>query len=271
MLTAWNGLMIHAFAAAGATFNEPKYCHAAMAATNFVLKNLRDSDGRLLRTCGIGQPAKLAGYLDDYAFFAQGLVSLYETTFDPRWLDEAVKTVETMIRHFRDPRGGFFYTADDHESLLARTKDMQDGSIPSGNATAALALLRLAHLTGRQDFREAAERTIQTHRRQLTEHPMASGQMLIALDFLIGPIDEIAIIGHRANPETERVLQTIRSRFHPNRVVAFHDPSDGPVPSTIPLLADRPMIDGRTTIYICRDRVCSTPIVGADSLLAAFA
>jgi uncharacterized protein YyaL (SSP411 family) len=269
ILTSWNGLMIHALALAGSILNEPRYWYSADAAAQFVLKHLRGPGNRLFRTCGIGQPAKLTGYLDDYSFFTHALLTLYEATFNPRWLNESMAIADAMIHSFSDPRGGFFYTADDHDTLPVRMKDIHDGSIPSGNATAALALLRLSHFTSRPDYREVAERTILFHRSQLAEHPMASAQMLIALDFLIGPVDEIVIAGHRDDPETEQILRALRSRFHPTRVIVCHDPADGPVSSSIPLLTARTMIDGRTTVYQCRDRVCSAPIVGAVPHLVA--
>jgi uncharacterized protein YyaL (SSP411 family) len=260
ILTSWNGLMIHAMAFCGAALGEPKYVAAAAKAADFVLTNLREPSGRLFRTCGVGQPAKLPGFLDDYSFLAHGLVSLYEATFDPRWLADATALVETMTRHFADPAGGFFYTADDHDVPLARTKDMQDGSIPSANATAALAMLRLSHLTGRDEFRDAAGRTIRAHAATMAESPMAAAQMLIAYDFLSGPVDEYAVVGTKDDSETAAVLRAIRARFHPHRVVAFRDPADGESPPT--LLRDKTMKDGRVTTYVCRDRVCGDPLVG---------
>ena len=264
ILTSWNGLMIHAMAFCGAALDEPKYVDTAAKAADFVLTNLRDANGRLFRTCGVGQPAKLPGFLDDYAFLAHGLVSLYEATFDSRWLKEATALVEPMNRHFADPAGGYFYTADDHNVPLARTKDMQDGSIPSANATAALAMLRLSHLTGREDFRDVAARTIKTHATTMAESPMAAAQMLIVYDFLTGPVDEYAVIGTKDDAETAAVLRAHREPFHPNRVVAFHDPAAGE--STVGLLRDKPMRDGRVTTYRCRDRVCGEPVVGLESL-----
>ena len=133
VLTAWNGLMIAAFAQAGAVFGVPRYVEAAAKAADFVLTTLRGPDGRLFRTCGVGQPPKLDGYLEDYAYPADALVTLYEATFDPRWMRAAVELAEVMLEHFADGQGGgFFYTADDHEQLIARTKDLHDGSLAVG-------------------------------------------------------------------------------------------------------------------------------------------
>ncbi|MFO0936249.1 MAG: thioredoxin domain-containing protein [Gemmataceae bacterium] len=266
LLTAWNGLMIHAFAMAGAVLREPRYIAAARKAAEFVLNQLRTADGRLFRTCGIGQPAKLSGYLDDYAFFSHGLVSLYEATFEPEWIEQSLAIVEQMNRHFSDPAGGYFYTADDHETLLTRSKDIQDGSTPSGNAIAALTLVRLSYLTGWEELRQKAETTIQAHTTVMAEHPMAAAQMLMAFNVFDSPVEEIAVIGQRGEEETERVLTAVRSSFRPGRVVAFHDPRTGPVPQSLSLLNDRPLVENRVTTYICRNRVCSAPLVGAEAV-----
>jgi uncharacterized protein YyaL (SSP411 family) len=153
ILTAWNGLMIAAFAQAGATFEDESYTQTAADAADFILNTMRTPGGRLYRTAGVGQPPKLNGYLEDYAFLADALVTLYEATFDPKALTSAIELAEVMLKHFADPKGpGFFFTADDHEQLIARTKDLHDGSTPSGNAMAVTALLRLAALTGRRDL-----------------------------------------------------------------------------------------------------------------------
>ncbi len=265
VLTGWNALMIAALAQAGAALGVPRYVEAAAKAADFVLTTLRGPDGRLFRTCGVGQPPKLAGYLEDYAYTADALVTLYEATFDPRWLRAAIELADVMLKHFADEQGsGFFYTADDHERLIARTKDLHDGSLPSGNATAVTALLRLAALTGRRDFRDYAGRTLRAYRGLMEEHPAAAGQMLIALDFYLGPVDEVAVVGPRGDPETERVLKAVRSKFRPDRVVAFHDPASGLPPAEVGLLADKPM-QGAVTTYVCRDFACRAPLVGAEA------
>ena len=265
ILTAWNGLMIAAFAKCGVAFGDPKYVAAATKAADFVLTHLRGPEGRLFRTTGVGQPPKLAGYLEDYAYTADALVSLYETTFDLKWLRAAAELADVMLKHFADAaNGGFFYTADDHEALIARTKDLQDGSVPSGNAMAVTALQRLAVLLDRRDFAAAAERTLKAYRTVMAEQPAAAGQMLVALDFHLGPVDEVAVIGTAGHPETERVLNAVRGKFRPNRVVAFHDPATGAPPTDVPLLADKPM-QSAVTVYVCRNYSCQAPFVGGDA------
>jgi uncharacterized protein YyaL (SSP411 family) len=270
ILTAWNGLMIAAFAKAHMAVFEPRYLNAAVRAADFVLDKMRTPDGRLFRTAGVGQSAKLAGYLEDYAYLADALVTVYEATFAPKYLRAAVELAEVMLKHFKDPAGpGFFFTADDHEQLIARTKDLHDGSTPSGNAMAVVALLRLAKLCDRRDFAAAAEETLRGYREVMAEHPAASGQMLVALDFHLGPVQEIAVIGKGGDPETGKALTAVRRALRPNQVVAFHDPATGDPPDFIPLLKDRPMVDGKVTTYVCENFVCKAPLVGAEAVADA--
>jgi uncharacterized protein YyaL (SSP411 family) len=270
ILTAWNGLMIAAFAQAGAAFGEREYTMRAAAAADFLWENMRSADGRLFRTAGLGQPAKLAGYLEDYAFLADALVTLYEATSHAAALRYAVELAEVILKHFADPDGpGFFYTADDHERLIARTKDLHDGSTPSGNAMAVTALLRLAKLCDRRDFAAKAEEALRGYRGLMAEHPTACGQMLVALDFHLGPVQEIAVVGRRSDPDTQKVLAAIRGGFRPNAVLAFHDPSTGDPPDLIPQLKDRPMVGDTVTTYVCENFACQAPLVGADAVAAA--
>ena len=268
ILTAWNGLAISAFAQAGATFDEPKYIAAAIRVADFVLTKMRTPDGRLLRTCGIGQPAKLTAYLEDYSYFIDALVSLYEATFDPRWIVAATGLADVLHDRFDDPSGGFFYTADDHETLIARTKDLQDGSVPSGNAMAATALLRLSKLTGRTKDAVKAEETLKTYHSLMADTPMGAGQMLVALDFWLGPIDEIAVIGAEDSPAVHAVLKLLRSQFRPNRVIAFHDPATRPAPVGVKLLDGKEAL-GDVTVYVCGDFACRAPLVGAEAVRLA--
>jgi uncharacterized protein YyaL (SSP411 family) len=267
ILTAWNGLMIDAFARCGAALGEPRYLAAAERAATFVLDRLRGPDGRLLRTCGDDAPAKIAGYLEDYAFLAESLMSLYEATFEPRWLAEAITLAEMLLRHFRDPSGGFFFTADDGEQVLHRSKDVHDGSTPSGNSVAATMLLRLAALTGRSDFREAAAATLTAFTGMMERSPAASGQMLVALDFHLGPTREYAVIGEPTHDDVRQVVRTLHAGFEPNRVLALHDPKT-PVPEAIPLLQGRPAA-GNVTLYVCENFTCQAPIVGVEAVTAA--
>jgi uncharacterized protein YyaL (SSP411 family) len=276
ILTAWNGLMISAFAKAGAAFGDDRYVDAAINAANWVLQHLRDKSGRLFRTGAADGSAKLNGYLEDYAFLADALVSLYEASFDLKWLRAAAELADVMMKHFADPAGpGFFFVADDHEELIARTKDVHDGSTPSGNAVAVTVLLRLAKLLDRRDFATKAEETLRGYRETMAEHPAAAGQMLIALDFHLGPTTEVAIVGRTSEPETTRAVQAIARVFRPNQVVAFGDLASGgrqpPDADFIPLLKDRPAVRDTVTVYVCENFACKAPLIGADAVEKAFA
>ena len=272
ILTAWNGLMIAAFARAGAVFGDARYLKSATNAADFVLNNMRTTDGRLFRTAGVGQPPKLNGYLEDYAFLADALVTLYEATFETKWLRAAVELCEVMLKHFADKTGpGFFFTADDHEQLIARTKDLHDGSTPSGNAMAVTALLRLAALTGRRDLAEPAERSLHGYRETMAEYPAASGQMLVALDFYLGPVQQIAIVGPTHDEETQRAIAAVRSGFNPLRVVAFHDPATGTPPAELAtLFAGKESVGGVVTVHACENFSCQSPRVGAEAVEEQF-
>jgi uncharacterized protein len=267
ILTAWNGLMIGAMAKAGM----PMHIAAAEQAADWILQHMRTPDGRLFRTAAADGTAKLTGYLEDYAFLADALVTLYEATFDPKWLRTAAELADVMLKHFADPAGaGFFFVADDHEQLIARTKDLHDGSTPSGNAVAVTVLLRLAKLLDRRDFAAKAEETLRGYRETMAEYPAAAGQMLIALDFHLGPATEVAVVGKASDAETNRALAAVRRAFRPNQVVAFHDPGSGAPPDFIPLLKDKPTVDGKVTVYVCENFACKAPLVGAEAVERQF-
>jgi uncharacterized protein YyaL (SSP411 family) len=263
MLTAWNGLMIAALARAAWTLDKPEYAAAAARAADFILTKMRTPDGRLLRTYSSGSAPKLNAYLEDYAYLLDGLVELYEATFDPKWIHSVLDVAGVMVDQFWDAaEGGFFYTGRDHEALIARGKDPHDNATPSGNAVAATALLRLAALTGRADLRDKAEATLRLYAGLMAQHPTAAGQMLIALDFHLGPAQEVAIVGDPNAEETRRVLRAARAPFAPGRVVALKSAA-GDV-GTVALLADK-TAQGAVTTYICQNFACQAPLVGAEA------
>ncbi len=271
VLTSWNGLMIAAFAQAAQVLDQPAYAETAARAADFLLQRLRTSDGRLLRTYSAGAEPKLNAYLEDYAFLIDGLVSLYEATFAPRWIVAALDLTRVLVEQFWDAReGGFFYTGRDHEELIVRTKDPQDSSIPSGNSMAVMALLRLAKLTGQRDLQEKAETTLQLFQGLMARSPLAAGQMLLALDFHLGPVQELVVVGDPAAAETRRALQVIRSRFRPHQVVALKA-TEGMAENqeaVIPLLQGKGKV-GAVTTYICQNFTCQAPLVGVEPLEAA--
>ncbi|OAI51896.1 thioredoxin [Planctomycetaceae bacterium SCGC AG-212-F19] len=265
ILTAWNGLMIASFAEAGAALGESRYTDAAARAADFILTRMRAPDGKLFRTTFAGASPKLNAYLEDYAYFVNALVSVYEATFAPRWLEAAVQLSDIMIDQFWDTtQAGFFFTGKDHEELIARVKDAHDSSTPSGNAMAVTALLRLAELTGRGDFREKAEKTLRASRPLLEKSPLAAGQMLLALDYYLGPVQEFAVVGDPAQDETRRVLRAIFAGFRPNKAVALKTPT-GTEDAVVALLKDRPA-KGTVTTYVCENFTCREPLVGAEAV-----
>jgi uncharacterized protein len=273
ILTSWNGLMLRAFAETAAALERDDYREAAVRNAEFVLTRLcvtADGEWRLLRTYKDGR-AKLNGYLEDYAFYADGLLALYEATFDPRWFDAAQKLVETMVAQFADEQGGgFFDTSADHEALLTRPKDLYDNATPSGNSVAADVLLKLAEFTAGASYRERAERLLAGLRDAMAQHPSAFGHLLCALDFYLGPVREIAIAGGLAATDTQALLRIVFSRFLPNKVVAVRPP--GPAGDEaerwIPLLAERPQQDGRATAYVCEQFTCRLPVTEPEALAA---
>jgi uncharacterized protein YyaL (SSP411 family) len=271
ILVNWNGLMIDALARAAGVLDDERYLHAAQRATTFLLAEVRGEDGRLLHTYRSGS-AKFNAYLDDYAYLANALVSLYEADFNERWIDEAVALAEYMLEHFHDPHAGaFFYTADDHEQLIARQKDFQDSSVPSGNGMAATALLRLATLTGRNDFYEAARDTLEQATGLMEKAPTAAGQLLIAADLLIGPRVEWVLCAGDDPGEFHEALASLRAQFLPNKIVASRTSTAASHHSEAldPLFADRTPREGRTTLYICENFTCQAPLVGGEAIRAA--
>ena len=231
LLTSWNALMINSFAKAAQVLEKPAYAETASQAADFLLTTIRRVDGQLYRTTFAAMTPKLNGYLEDYAYLIDALVTLYETTFEPRWIESASSLAKVMIEQFwDDTAGGFFYTGKDHEKLIARTKDPHDNATPSGNSMAVTDLLRLAKLTGDADLLGRCEQTLQLFGGLMTQSPMAAGQMLTALDFYLGPVQEIAVVGEAANPEVIEVLRRLRRPFRPHQVLAWQAGSEGKLP-----------------------------------------
>ena len=264
--TSWNGLMISSFARAFSVLNEERYRIAAEGAARFILEHLY-KDEKLLHTWKDGR-ARFNGYLDDYAFFICGLLDLYEATLDEKWLREALALTGVMVAQFWDQEGGgFFFTGRDHEKLLVRSKNPFDNAIPSGNSTAAHALLRLSALTGRQDLTEKGERVLEVFRDFMAESPGGFAHMLGALDFFIEKPREIAIVGRRDSEDTRLLLSAVHGRFLPSKVICLLDPEAGSdAADLIPLLAGKTRKDGRATAYVCQDFTCSAPVMDADEL-----
>ena len=258
-LTAWNGLMIRALAEAGAVLEREDYLAAARRAATFVLDEMRDADGRLLRTYNAGE-AKLNGYLEDHAFMLEALLALYESTFEARWFHAAREIADDTIARFGDPeRGGFYQTSSDHEQLVARRKEVDDAPIPSGQSSAAFGLLRLAALTGEARYEDAGVGVLQLFGDLLRRSPLAFGHLLQALDFHLGTVREVALVG----ADTTALQRVVRDAFRPGVVLAGGDGEDD---GGVPLLAGRTAIDGRAAAYVCERFTCQAPVTDPAEL-----
>jgi len=259
-LTAWNALMISALADAGAALGRDDYRAAAVRCGEFVLRDLRDAEGRLLRSYNRGQ-GKLRGYLEDHAFLLEALLTLYEATFEERWFVAARELAETILAHFADEeRGGFYTTADDHERLVTRRKELDDAPVPSGPSSAAFGLLRLGALTGDARYDDAAVGTLRLLAELAPKHPVAFGHLLQALDFHLAPVREVALVGEDLLP----LLEVVRARFRPHVVLAASPGGE----TRVPLLADRDPVDGQGAAYVCERFACQRPVTAPSDLAA---
>jgi hypothetical protein len=266
ILTAWNGLMIAALARGSAVLGEPRYYAFAAKSADFVLTVMR-KNGRLLRTAKDGK-AHLTAYVEDYACLIEALVDLYEAGFELRFLHEAVALARTMIEHYYDrSEGGFFFTADDAEALIVRSKNPTDNATPSGNSVAVAALLRLGLLTGEKEFTEVAEKTLRLFAVPMTERPYGFANMLCALDLYLGSPPEIAIVGPRTDPEVRKALGVVREGYRPNVALALKEKDvDAELETRMPLLAGKTMLGGTPTFYVCRNCTCGRPATTAQEL-----
>ena len=257
VLTGWNGLMMKAFAECGAHLNRPDWIAAAEKNADFLLTNMV-VDGRLLRTWRGGQ-AKISGYLEDHAFLVDGLISLYEATFDRRWLDEAKAFGDRIPELFRDDTDGALYdTGSDHDRLIVRPRDLFDNAVPCGNSAAAMALLRLGLHTGDAKYEEVATAELGSVSVFLERVPNGVAWWLCALDFHLARVQEVVVMGAPEDSDTARLLETARSGFSPNRIYAGAagptDDDDG-----YPLLAGKTLMGGKATAYLCENYACLAP------------
>jgi len=281
-LAGWNGLMVAAFADAAALLSRDgdpalgaaaaRYHALAERAAERLLAVLRGPDGRFLRSWKDGR-ARHTGTLEDQACMADGLLALYEATADERWFVAAGETADAIPARFGDPAGGFHDTADDAEALVTRPRSLQDNAVPSGGAMAATVLLRLAALTGEGRHAEVAEAALGVVGAAPAEHPTAFAQWLAAIDWQVGPVDEIAIVGDPTDPRTERLAAVARGapghlRWRPRQVLAV---GPDPAASQVPLLQGRFSLRGSPTAFVCRGFACRQPVTEPEALAAILA
>ena len=272
VIASWNGLMLRAFAEAGAALNRSDYLAAADANARFLHEQMV-ADGRLLRTFREGQ-ARIPGYLEDYACVADGYIALYEATFRREWLDRAVALANRMIELFwEEDTGGFYDTGSEHEDLVTRPRDVFDNAQPCGGSVASEVLLRLAIITGDEDYNLKAARPLRALSRLMTQAPGGAAYWLGVLDFYVSLPKEIAIIGELGDADADALVGAVHRRYLPNRVLVGagvggeNGETAGPAPSyDMPLLVDRGMVDGRATAYVCQNYVCQLPVTDPEAL-----
>jgi len=306
VLGSWNGLMLAAFAEAAQALERDDYRQVAERNATFLLHHMMTDAGRMLHTWKVrenaseepgrseeeggnghrppgdvarwenegGPPpevvpvrraeARINGFLEDYSYVIEGLLALYQVEFDPRWYQAAQDLADTMITHFLAPGGGFYDTSDDHEGLIVRPRDIQDNAPPSGNAMAATALLKLAGLAVEPRYVDLAEEALAGVQQFLGQYPLGFGQWLVALDYALSRPREIAIVGQPGAPDTQALLEAATGGFRPHQVVALGD-SDQEV-AAVPLLANRPAVDGRAAAYVCQDFACQAPVTEPEGL-----
>jgi len=268
ILTAWNGLAIGALAEGHRVLGDRRYLEAAVRCAQFVLRALRTDGGRLLRTYRAGR-AHLDAYLEDYAYLAGGLLDLYEAGGAPFFLEAATALAERLRSGFAAAEGGFYSTAEGHETLIVRHREGHDGATPNPNAAAAEVLARLSFHLGRAALREEAERALRAYGKHLSRQPRAFAKALCVVDFLIeGPV-ELALLGAPGGSGVEALRGELARHFLPNRVIAHHDPASGEPDS--PLLVGKGLVDDAAALYVCRDQLCRPPITDPSQVAAALA
>jgi len=266
VIAAWNGLAIRALAVAGRALGVLTYIDAARDAAGFVWEHMLERDGQLQRSWRVGS-AHVAGFLDDHALLGLGLLTLFETTGEVVWFERAALLGAVIRERFADPiAGGFFLTSDDADPLFVRPKELLDTAVPSGNASAAELLVRLGLYAGDAELEDVATRAIGLVLASAREHPTAFGHALAVADMLLGPATEIAIVG-APGAGRDALIQEVAGRYLPNTVLAFGVPGDRAA-NVVPLLADRPEVDGAPTAYVCERFACRTPVTDAVALAA---
>jgi uncharacterized protein len=293
VLTAWNGMALRAFAQAASAFGRDDYREIARRNAEFLLRQMRGQDGVLLRSWrerrlatseqGLGNGRTEAnpqspipspqsptpGFLEDHALLADGLLALYEATFEPRWLLEAKALADTMLARFWDDEiAGFYDTAADQEALIVRPRDTGDNATPSGNSAAADVLLRLALIFDNAEYRARAEAVLGSLGPFMARYPTGFGRYLAAAEFALATPKEIALVGEPDAPDTQALRAVIFRPFRPNKVVVLRRPDETTPAIPSPLLEQRAQIGGVATAYVCENYACKLPVTDAEALTA---
>ncbi|MFC1846321.1 thioredoxin domain-containing protein, partial [Chloroflexota bacterium] len=267
ILASWNGLMLSGLAEAARTFNREDYLNAAIANGDF-LCNFMIVDGYLMHTYKDGE-AGIDGYLQDYALVIEGLLSLHQATLEGKWLQQAISLTGIMIEQFRDENTGTWYdNGKRHEELFIRPKNITDETMPCGSSAATMVLLKLATLTNNGLFQDIAEQSLRSVADVISKYPNGYSNWLCALSFHLMKPKQIIIVGHRDNPATLELLDTLYRTLIPNIVVAAYGPGDIALPSDLKFMENKQMLNGQPTAYICQGYTCKTPVTDAVSLAA---
>jgi uncharacterized protein YyaL (SSP411 family) len=268
VLTAWNGMALRAFAQAASALGRDDYREIARQNAEFIYTTMRaDQDSPLMRSWRDGALGATRGFLEDYALLADGLLALYEATFEPRWLLTAKSLADDLLTDFWDDEiGGFYDTAADHQALIVRPRDTGDNATPSGNSAAAEVLLRLAVIFDNAEYRERAETVLGGLAPFMARYPTGFGRYLAAAEFALSTPKEIALVGQPDAPDTQALRETIFGPFRPNKVVVLRRPNEEPPAIPSPLLEQRTQIDGKATAYVCERYACKLPVTDAGAL-----
>ncbi|MBD3189828.1 MAG: DUF255 domain-containing protein [Candidatus Heimdallarchaeota archaeon] len=269
ILTDWNGLMIASLAKAGRVLQKEEYVNAAKKAADFIFSHLQGENGRLLHRYREGE-AKIPANINDYSFFIWSLIELYETTFEASYLKEALRLNSDLFSHFWDKdHGGFYFTPDDGEKLLVRNKEVYDGAIPSGNSVALLNLLRFGRITGNPEIEEQAIKLAQVFYPTIKQKPSAYTMFVTALGFYFGPTYEVIVVGDRKGEDTQKLLEAIRTKFIPNKIVLLYPILEerAEILQITDLVEFKSMKNNKATVYVCKNRVCKFPTNDVNKML----
>ena len=269
ILTDWNGLTIAALAKAGRIFGEKEYINSAEEAANFILSTMTGEDYSLFHRFREGEKALVAN-LDDYSFMIMGLIELYESTFNLKYLQSAREYNNYLIKHFWDENnGGFYFTPDFGEEVLTRLKEIYDGAIPSGNSAAMLNFLKLAKYFSDSDLEDKAGQIANIFSDNVSNSPSNFTYFLTAMDFAFGPSLEVMIYGDRESSETQKVLDSLNREFYPNKIVMLiTDENREELAEIAEFTRNYIKMEGKTTIYVCKNYVCNLPVTDADKMLS---
>jgi uncharacterized protein YyaL (SSP411 family) len=269
IIASWNGLMISAYARAAQVLNEPRYLESAMCAAKILRTQLYDDSHKTLFRNYRGGRSEVEGFADDYAFVIQGLLDLYEASFDVGWLRFAIELQETQDRLFLDDKsGGYFSTSGRDKSVVLRMKDDNDSAEPAASSVAALNLLRLAQFRDDKQMEERGKKTISAFSATLARFPSAMPQMLVALDFSLNKPRQIVVAGKPDAPETKALLAQVHRLFLPNKILLLADGAEGQkyLGEKNAAIRAMSMVDGKSAAYVCENFTCKAPVTDPAEL-----